>query len=302
MDIKKQLKEIQRVYKSGGNIIATLRTDGSHMNETENVAISYDFQAGSYIRDLETPQNADHNEKYTKALADIINSLVRSESPGGILEVGVGEGTTLGNVIGKLAFRPSHVYGFDISWSRVRFAHEYLKAHDVDTSGIIMADLFNAPFADDSVDIVYTSHSIEPNGGREKEALEELYRITGRYLILLEPAYDLAGKEARERMERHGYVKTILETAHSLGYDVIEHRLFDHSINPLNPTGLTIIKKKNARASSQIPLVCPLTRTPLEFKRDSFFSREALLAYPIVDGVPALVAQYAIIATHFDDF
>jgi ubiquinone/menaquinone biosynthesis C-methylase UbiE len=32
---------------------------------------------------------------------------------------------------------------------------------------LVVADLFHIPFADNSVDVVYTSHSLEPNGGRE---------------------------------------------------------------------------------------------------------------------------------------
>ena len=32
----------------------------------------------------------------------------------------------------------------------------------------------NIPLLDDSVDIVFTSHAIEPNRGREKQILKEL--------------------------------------------------------------------------------------------------------------------------------
>jgi len=42
-------------------------------------------------------------------------------------------------------------------------------------------------------------------------------------------------------------------------------------------------------------LVCPVTKGPLEFKRDSqeLVSRSARLAYPIRDGIPVLLENEA---------
>ena len=54
---------------------------------------------------------------------------------------------------------------------------------------------------DKSVDVVYTAHSLEPNGGRELEAVKELLRITSKRLILIEPSYELADKECKIRMK-----------------------------------------------------------------------------------------------------
>jgi uncharacterized protein YbaR (Trm112 family) len=42
-------------------------------------------------------------------------------------------------------------------------------------------------------------------------------------------------------------------------------------------------------------LVCPVTKGPLEFKRDSqeLVSRSARLAYPVRDGIPVLLENEA---------
>ncbi len=42
-------------------------------------------------------------------------------------------------------------------------------------------------------------------------------------------------------------------------------------------------------------LVCPVTKGPLEFKRDTqeLLSRSARLAYPIRDGIPVLLENEA---------
>ncbi len=293
------LQAIQEVYKRGENVIQYLNNGSRQKNTREMVMISYDLQSGSYIR--QTKKNPAFNERYTKAIANVINGL--GVPYNSILEVGVGEATTLAHLVPKLNIAPRKIYGFDLSWSRIRYAIEYMKRRGTRNPLLFMADLFNIPLQDHSIDIVYTSHSIEPNGGREKEALLELMRITKKYLVLLEPAYEFASKKAKERMKRHGYIRNLHAKAQSLGLDVIEHRLFDVSVNPMNPTGLLVIraaskKKKLARASS---FLCPVTHTSLERVKGAYFSNEGLLAYPIIDGVPCLLEENAVIATHFLD-
>lgn len=298
---KESLNRIKDIYEKGGNIIQYLKdSENLKNNTTEIIMISYDLQSGSYIKNVK--ENPEFNEKYTLAISKIFNKIgIKCNS---ILEAGVGEATTLANLIPKLQNTPKKIYGFDLAWSRVRYALEYMKKKNILNSFLFTGDLFNIPLADDSIDIVYTSHSIEPNGGREKEALLELMRITKKYLILLEPAYEFASAEAQKRMEYHGYIKSLYPTAISLGLKVIEHRLFDIYSNPLNPTGLIIIEKDPENNNDvRNPFICPITKTPLELIKNSFFTKEGLLAYPIIDGVPCLLKDNAIIATHYlDDF
>ncbi|HOL80730.1 MAG TPA: class I SAM-dependent methyltransferase, partial [Ignavibacteriales bacterium] len=93
------------------------------------------------------------------------------------IEIGVGEATTLSYLIKQLNNQNLNIFGFDISWSRLKFAKELTKYLQIENVNLFVADLFNIPLNDNSIDIVYTNHSIEPNGGREEEALKELYRI-----------------------------------------------------------------------------------------------------------------------------
>ena len=98
---------------------------------------------------------------------------------------------------------------------------------------------------DNSFDIVFTHHAIEPNGGKEKQILSELYRVANKYLILVEPAYDLVDNDKiRRRMEEHGYIKNLYGSAKELGLNVITWQLYGNCISELNPPGLMIIKKK----------------------------------------------------------
>lgn len=271
-------------------------TSGTPFNDIESILISYDFQAGSYIKNAET--NADYIDKYTTAIANVINNL---GTEGSIMEVGVGEATVMANVLNKLT-NYSVALGFDISWSRIKYARKYAATKGRDDIRFFTANLFNIPLANQSVDIVYTSHSLEPNGGNEKEALKELYRVARKYVVLLEPGYDFAGKEGKERMEKHGYIKNIDVHARELGLNVIDHRLFDHTINPLNPTALTIIQCNPDNAGTAIPeLTCPVTHKPLKLFSDSCYSKDSGLAYPVIGGIPCLLLDNAVLATRYAD-
>jgi uncharacterized protein YbaR (Trm112 family) len=169
---------------------------------------------------------------------------------------------------------------------------------NVDNVRLFTANLFELPLLDNSIDIVYTSHSIEPNGGKEEEALKELYRVTKNYLVLLEPSYEFANDEARLRMKHHGYVTQLYATAKKMNYKIIEHRLFDFSVNPLNPTGLIIIEKNEIKANKP-DLVCPISKTSLVKINDNMlYSNESYLAYPILESIPCLLKENSILAIH----
>ncbi len=288
------LQKIKELYAKGDNIIQYLKSiDNQDANTIEDILISYDFQAGSYIQGFS--KNRAYNDKYCKALSKIIDNIENVQS---IIEVGVGEATTLNTVIRNLKNRPSAILGFDISWSRLKFAKELLRDFNIPNVNLFTANLFEIPLMDNSIDIVYSSHSLEPNGGKEEEALKELYRITRKYLILLEPSFELANADAKARMKKHGYVTELVATAIKLDYKIIEHRLFDYSSNPLNPTGLIIIEKSTTDFNHS-NLVCPISQTELvKYSNSLLYSKESFLAYPVIDEIPCLLKENSILATH----
>lgn len=182
--------------------------------------------------------------------------MVASSHGKSIMECGVGEATTLSGVLKRLDMsKLAQIFGFDVSWSRIKYADKCLKAMNSEETyqkvQLFTADMFHIPMKNNSVDLVYTAYSVEPNGGKEKEILEELYRVSGEYLILIEPAYELAGEAARKRMLEHGYVTRLYDTALELGYQVLSYELLHADINQLNPTGVMIIKKVWYRKTKQ---------------------------------------------------
>lgn len=288
------------MYQRGENLSAALRKDADNGRNTEAIIEwSYDLQAGSYIQALQDPGHSACMQGYTSEVARLLTSLGPART---ILEAGVGEATTLGNVARKLGQSEATYHGFDLSWSRIAFARRWLQDSGMPPISLYVASLLQMPYANDSIDIVYTSHSVEPNGGQEEMILRELYRVTRRYLVLLEPDYDLAGEEARRHMDAHGYCRNLPGVALGLGYRVIEHKLFPCTTNPLNPTALTVIEKHVTTPAPPDPLVCPRFKTPLRKAAGMFFSPEALTVYPVVGGIPCLRPENSIIASHYLQF
>ena len=299
-------RHIAELYARGENVMQSLRrlgreageqgteaTGDQPQNSVEDIMISYDFQAGTYIRGYE--QNPAYLERYTDEVARVFGQL---GPMGTLLEAGCGEATTLSVLGTKLAGRPA-LGGFDISWSRVKLGSQFAARRGL-SPVLFCADLFRIPLADRSVDVVYTSHSVEPNGGREREAVSELARVARKWLVLLEPAHDLATEEARRRMENHGYVRDLATTIRSLGLELVEHRLFPVCANPLNPTGLYLVRiDSTAGEVRDFRFQCPISGTTLVPGADAYYSTDSFLAFPVLGGVPCLLENNAILATKY---
>ena len=284
---------VAQIYQSGGNIIEFLKSvDGSNVNAVQDILISYDFQAGSYISGY--INNPSYLESYTDSIVEVFSKLGSFQT---CLEIGCGEATTLSVLASK--FGQKKFAGFDISWSRIKLGLQFCEQRGLNPE-LFCADLFNIPIESNSVDVVYTSHSIEPNGGREKEAISEIVRIARKWVVLLEPGYEFAGMEAKSRMEKHGYVKNIANTIKELGFKLVSFELFPVTSNPLNPTAIYLIEVNAYQNSeSDFKYRCPVSHVPMVQYKDEYYASDSMLLYPVVNGVPYLLASHAVLASKY---
>lgn len=293
-------RQIKQAFAAGKNITALVRQlQDSHLNSDDAIEIAYDLQSGRYSRAMLNDQQAQRRNSYAAAIAAEINPLLPQAS---LLEAGVGEATTLSGVLKTLQQIPQHIYGFDLSWSRLAYARRWLAHCALNNITLCTGTLHCIPFADNSIDIVYTSHSIEPNGGREEPILRELYRVARQWLVLIEPGYELADDQARKRMRTHGYCQNLVRTCDRLGFDVIKHDLLPNSLNPLNPSAVIVIRKVTNEPPSAHHLACPRFKTPLIHLGGALYSEEALAVYPVIGGIPCLRPESAILASHYPEF
>lgn len=86
-----------------------------------------------------------NKDLYCSYLAEIINDIGEYNS---ILEVGVGEATTFAVMLSKLNRLPEKSYGFDISWSRIKYARKFIDELDIKNTELFTEDLFNMPLTD----------------------------------------------------------------------------------------------------------------------------------------------------------
>lgn len=293
-DLRHLILGMRTAYARGDNAMAYARQmANTAINSTVATLIAYDLQAGSYVEAAR--KNPAGNSRWCAQLAEIMNPFITQQ--GSLLEVGCGEATTLAGVAKHLNKMPEHALGFDISWSRCAEGLGWLSENKVSAS-LFVADLFDIPLEDASVDVVYTSHSIEPNGGREEEAIRELMRVARRAVVLVEPIYELANPEAQARMLTHGYVRGLKETAERLGANIADYHLLAYTVNTLNPSGLVLIEKEfNEAASGKPTWRCPLTHTPMTDLGDIFAAVQTGLVYPVLRGIPMLRAEHGIVAS-----
>ena len=298
------LKKLKELYQKNENLIEYMRTQsGDKENTTEQIMISYDFQAGTYTN--EYYRNPEPRLQRAAVFAEVIKEKNLS---GTLLEAGVGEASVLVPLLNMLnadGREFESVYGFDISWSRIKAARKFASDQDQSQIQFFTGDLLNIPFCDDSFDVVYTCHAIEPNGGKEKEILQELYRVCRRYLILMEPCYEFASERARARMKKHGYVTKLYQSAVELGYNIEEYGLKVSGPDNLNPSGLMIIRKESSAVNEEPrkgPFMCPISKRSMEAYGDEggeFYCPESMLAYPVIQGIPCLLPENAVVATKY---
>jgi len=298
------IAEARRLYGLGNNVSAWLREQLGPERADEVVEISYDLQAGSY-----TAYRRGHASG-TNRLADEAAALLDAcLLPGDqILDAGCGEATTLTNLASRL-HTPCRIVGLDLSWSRIRWARANAAEHglpSVQPIDLVVGTMAALPLANRSVDVVITSHALEPNRGSEEVMLRELLRVARRRVLLLEPCYERVETEVRERMDIHGYVTGLEAVATAAGATVHRVVRIQGSVNALNPTFLFEIEPAcsppdgGPRQGEPVAWCCPQTHEPLVDLGDCWHAPGTSLAYPKIAGIAVLRADKAIVATQLD--
>ena len=170
---KKELGHViigmRAAYARGENAMAWARINSTLDDTVVRALIAYDLQAGTYVESARN--NPAYINLWSTQLARLLDPYISAGDR--ILEVGVGEATTLAGVMNAITAQGISAYGLDLSWSRISIAQRWIDERSV-KARLFVGDLFSIPLGDSSIDVVYTSHSLEPNGGKEKMAIKKV--------------------------------------------------------------------------------------------------------------------------------
>lgn len=311
---------LKDLYEKNINIMEHFRqTQNLNKNSLNAILASYDLQAGSYIRHYEANNQSnnyhingkqttlftkDFFEKFCSYLASEIDAFKYSN----ILEAGVGEATKLNLIMDKLKNKNAKFYAFDLAPSRIMQAKKFCKKHNKNCE-LFVANLLQTPFMDNCFDITYTIHALEPNTNEAKNIIKELLRITKKYLILVEPSYELGNDETKANIIKHKYITNLKNTAQNLlknskeilggGGKIIKYELCPIS-NFLNQSAIMIIEKTEQIASSPC-FACPICHEKLNLHDGNYFCKECLLVYPIIKNIPCLTKESSILFSQYMD-
>ena len=166
-----------------------------------------------------------------------------------------------------------------------------------------VGDIAETPLLDKSINVTISCHALEPNGGRLRELLSEIFRVTRDKIILFEPCYEINSDEGKKRMDRLGYIKDVDSALEALGGTLIDKIEMNNDLYPLNPTVCFVIEPPSqpvVQTSFLDPVnifSVPGTNHSLEKIDDFYFSNTTGLCFPILKSIPVLKSNTAILST-----
>jgi uncharacterized protein YbaR (Trm112 family) len=299
------------------NIISILSLIPTSIRTSNHVLEKYDAKAGAYINQIEMAykepfiiksnfkgniQNIKSNIFFTEVLGYVEKYVFdRLEKTDSIIEIGAGELTTLARVIATLDEVPKKVGALDISWSRLKVGRDYAESIGVTINKLLVGDLFSIPLRNQIYDIVYTHYALEQSPHRNEAALSELLRIAKKFLILIEPAYELGDFSERVNILKRDYIRGLPKTIEKMGLNLICYERV--SVGPYDNCAAVYVIQKEKHEENIIcqknDYICPRSKEILIEVDGFLYAQKAGLVYPILDGIPCLLPSHSILASKY---
>lgn len=312
------MKNLKDLYKEKINIMQYFRENGveENTNSLDAILVSYDYQAGSYTANYNNKtivkntylQNGEYVDmtagEYIQTAAKAVAKSINTLSFSSLLEVGMGEATTVCDILKDLPEEKQYwAGGIELSLSRLLYARKFEEQKGISGFNQAVGDMFSLPFEDNSIDLIFTYYCIAENRGKEEEAINEMLRVANKYVVLIEPSYELGNEETKERIDKMCYIKNLMNTLEKVDAKVLEHRLFDIFTYNTN-SAITILEKKHSinKSTKKIDYACPICKKSLIRHKENLFCEDCYNIYPVIDGIPLLTSNNAILCSKYTEF
>ena len=289
------LKAAYEAFLNGSNILQVLASKFPTVSQTELIEISYSFQSGTYITYYKN--NVEDFSRSNSYICSLLEKYIpNSSSLENWLDLGIGEGTTIGDLHRRLN-QSIPLTGTDSSLNRLHLSESFLsESLDSQVYTPIYCRHDTLPFSDSAFEIVSLFHSLEPNKYSWQNIISEVLRVSARYVLLVEPIYEFANAHQRRHITSHNYFSgliTELNRLSKLSEINILHieELLENSLDPLLPSTFILIEKAKGKSislfSSIMDLRCIVSNETPNSINNSCIKFNSTV-YPIVHGVPLL--------------
>ena len=239
-----------------------------------------------YIAKLDSDQVVEILASYKDYIAETVANTYVETNSDSILEVGAGELTLLVEVLKRIREKNkqiNQVAALDISLNRLLVGKKLIDDSKVKIDYLAKANAEKIPYKSNSFDFVFTSHCIEQVPHLFKNILDELMRVTKKYVVLVEPSYESGTDENKNYILSKGYIRFSDRLLKNTGHNLIFRKGFPVQ-KYINGSEIIIFKKITDMKNE--PSFCvPGTDIELKIKDDYLISNDTNYKFEIKSGV-----------------
>lgn len=213
-------------------------------NEREQIGYEFGSDLCIYKHKLSWLKEKEIRGHYLKYLFEEIECLVSEKNKIKILEVGCGNCINLVNL--KDRFRDKlQLFGIDTSNKRIevakKFFSEKLDGIEIYQHSVIKrCDKWN----DNFFDVVFSMHCLEQIPYNCVPALQQMYRLTEKKLIMIEPIFENGNQVQKLYLICTDHNRILIKTIRDLGYKIIRNEVLNiQSSGGLNQSSIVVIEK-----------------------------------------------------------
>jgi len=240
-----------------------------NLSELEIIKHSYDLQVGSYIKKFLREKK--NYIQYTNELSQVINSNFKNFKT--MIDCGCGE-MTISYLIIKRLLSIKKIFLCDVSLNRMvegkKFLNGKFNKNLSKKLNFFCAGLDKIPLKDNSIDLIFTHHALEPNKETAPNIIKELYRISKKGVIFCEPDFTTASREQKRRMKKNNYVQNIPGILKKLDIKFKRVKLKNTIVETNRGTCFIIYKKTKSKNDDKF--VDPFFKQKIKKIKNYYFS------------------------------